>query len=215
MSRGLSKQQNAVLGYLRAVPLSTTQEIAEAVLAEKVRRRRGSYDYGLDARQTLLRSLHSLEKRGLVIGSLLRGDDIKWTGTSGKKYSVPVRERVWELAPPDFTAEAAAQKIKDDIETMWLNKIRRRMLAYAKESEVQPGGYVTVLEDDDISIELNNYSNHEEWLEAEERSQGHIYVVGVNCGPHDIGSFRASGPTATEAMHAALQELESRLQLHS
>src|SRR2546422_11392469 len=105
MSRGPSTMQKAILEYLRTVPQSTTQELASAVLADKIRQKRGSYFYDLDVRRSLLRSLHSLGRRGLVVqrgfltGSIKLRDEIpdSWrTGflVIGRRFtrSVPTRD---------------------------------------------------------------------------------------------------------------------------
>jgi hypothetical protein len=214
MSRGLSKQQDAVVAYLRTVPQSTTQKIAEAVLADKVRERRGSYWYDGDARSTLLRSLHSLERRGFVVSKgLVRGEDIRWHKWS--KSIVPTREMLWAVAPPGYTPIKAAQKIKNDKMRAWFDRIKEYALLFARQSTLGPGEDDVVHEDQNIVIDLCNYTDHERLLNIDELNHGHHHVVGIECNLNDIGYFRNSGFTPSEAMQAALEELGRRLQSHA
>jgi hypothetical protein len=213
-SRGLSKQQDAVLAYLRTVPPSTTQEIAEAVLADRIRELRGNYWYNFDVRQTLLRSLHSLERRGLVVGNLTRGEDVKWTGTSGDKHSIPTRELVWEIVPSGSTPTDAAQKVKADKVIVWFNRVKKYALMVADQSKLGPGEDCVVHEDQGITIDLCNYTDHERLLNVDERNREHSFVAGIDCNLQEVGYFRKSGHTASEAMQAALEELGRKLQLH-
>lgn len=213
MSRGLSKQQNAVVAYLRTVRQSTTQKIAEAVLADKVRRRRGSYCYDSDARSTLLRSLHSLERRGFVVSKgLVRGEDIRWHKWS--RSVIPTREMLWAVAPLGYTPKNVAQKVKNDKTNVWFNRITKYALLFAEQSKLGPGEDDMVHEDQDIVIDLCNYTDHERLLNTDELNQGHRHIVGIDCNLNDIGYFRKSGFTPTEAMQAAIKELRLKLQLN-
>ena len=213
--------------YLRAAERGATKEIAAAVLKEKIVQRRGCYMYDWDARSTLLRALHSLEKRGLVIRKgLVRGEDTKWTAWSDDKWkdgyvifgrpihrSSPTREMVWEIAPPGYTPEMAAEQVKADKLNAWFKRLKKEALASGNKCRLGPGEDDIVIEDEEILIDLCNYTDHERLLNIDERTRGHCFVVGIECNKNDVGYFRSSGATATEAMQAALEELGSRLQL--
>ncbi len=216
--------QKAILEYLRNVPQSTTQELAGALLAEKVRQKRGSYFYNLDARWSLLRSLHSLERRGLVVqrgflaGSIKLRDEIpdSWrTGflVIGRRFtrSIPKRDAVWAIAPPNYNPAIAVKEARDRKDSGWLKKIGAGALQLLQQVRLGPGDDATLYEDEEITIEICNFTDHEQLLHEEERSLGHTYVVGVDCRLYNIGYFSASGSSAIGAMKRALEELEHKL----
>ena len=222
VSRGLSKSQIAILAYLKTLPQATTKEIAEAVLADKIRERRGDYDYGWDAQSTLLRSLHSLEKRGLIIKKgLVRGEDTEIrrekrdrdgypTGDIYKGFA-PTREMLWDIAPAGHSPADAVVEIQERKVRIWLARIRKWALLALEESRLKPGDSIDVYEDKDISVEVCNYTDNEKWLEVDEQNRGHKYVVGIECVAHDIGFFRTSGLTPRDALQKALEELQRKL----
>lgn len=208
----------AILAFLKTLPDATTKEIASAVMAEELVRKRGYYWYDPDARWPMLRALSSLEKRGKVVSKgLVRGEDTEtmkqrrdrdgYSGNNPYKGKAPTRERLWAIAPPDYTSFDAALAIEESKVIARLEEIRRYVMRYLKENSLESGEDSVILEDADIAVAINNFAGRERWLNADERDRGHVFVAGIDCKRPDIGYIRASGPTAIEAAQSALAEL--------
>ena len=87
---GLSKNQRLILKFLEVKPEMTTKELAELVFGKPV-------DYKTKEYSSISRSLHSLEKRGLIKRVQIQ---LRWklVGHFDKKWGVCTGERIaWEI----------------------------------------------------------------------------------------------------------------------
>ena len=222
MSRGLSRQQQAIIEHLQNVERITTNDLVRELYPGKLFSD-GTTDWSVHS--SVLRALQSLEKRGLVVKKgLVRGEDTRWTQWSDDEWkdgyvifgrpihrAAPTREMTWMIAPLGYTPMIAAQKTKDNKANAWFIRIRKQAVAFADLSELGPGEDDAVYENQDIVINLCNYTDNQRLLTVDERNRGHSHVVGIECSLYDIGYFRKSGFTAIEAMRAALEELGRKL----